>query len=80
MSRQSDQETARVEGKIDLVLFLVEHLMREMISRGALGEAALARIMDGAGKSVPALSNSEELIRAPGDGLGLRIPGLLSNG
>jgi hypothetical protein len=61
MSRQSDQETARVEDKIDLGLFLVEHLMREMISRGALGEAALARIMDGVGKSVPALSNSEEL-------------------
>jgi len=35
--------------------------MCEMISRGALGEAALARIMDGVGKSVPALSNSEEL-------------------
>lgn len=61
MHSQTDTETARVEDKADLVLYLWEQLVRELIARGATSEAALARIMDGAGESVPALSNSKEL-------------------
>ena len=61
MSLPSGQGTARAEDKVDIALVLVERLMQEMILRGALGEAALGRIMDGVRSSVPALSNSEEL-------------------
>ncbi len=61
MHSQTDTETARAEDKADLGLHLWEGLARELIARGAITEAALARILDGTGEFVPALSNSEEL-------------------
>ena len=61
MSGHIDQATARADDKIDLMLHLWEGLTRELISRKIVDDAALARIMDGASKSVPRLSSSEEL-------------------
>jgi hypothetical protein len=61
MHNQRDTETTRVEDKTDLALSLWEGLVRELIGRGVMSEAALARILDSSRESVSALSNSEEL-------------------
>ncbi|MDQ5827590.1 MAG: hypothetical protein M3441_25870, partial [Chloroflexota bacterium] len=74
MPGTKDTETDRAEIKADLALHLCEGLLRELIVRGTITEAALARILDHSGETVPSLFKSEEL-RRDYDALRARLEG-----
>ena len=63
MHSQKGTEIGHTEIKADLALHLWEGLVRELIARDAITEAALTRILDSSAEAAPSLFNSEELRR-----------------